>query len=368
MRIMYPANDPNSGTQQVLQAALATAGIVKGDPQVANQILSLANKADAHGVVDPSQIRQIFSDWCRKTIPVSVISGGTSAPSGVPAVPATGGTPATNGHALVPSKLSAPVPDLPSGPLLRASPGAPLLRADPSPGNTKDGPSERFKAGLLGAVYDSLNNAFGPQGAQFLSLQFPTRFLGKDDFTFDLDGKYSNFIKPVTVAEAEARLVDAMYDPSPIVGGPNGKTLSTVYSQAINNLVPRYEPEDRPAREQRERMRAWLLTEVGDQNPFYKLEVNTSTGGQVGGSGLSEAANKALLASNAVTMRKMTRMEFANQLTQGACSLPCESMATSRLTKLLLQTTSTLRQLGKWSARATSTRRFRPEIKMSLNL
>lgn len=191
----------------------------------------------------------------------------------------------------------------------------PILRAEPNPDAAA--PSTKYDAGLLGAVYTALSNAFGPQGSQFLSLQFPTRYLSKDEFAFDLNGVYSNFVKPVTVAEAEARLVDALYDPAPIVGGPNGKSLSTVYGQALNNLVPRYEPEDKPAREQRERMRAWLLTEIGDQNPFYKLEINTATGGQMRDPGMSEAANKALLASNAVKMRKMTRMEFANQLTQG---------------------------------------------------
>lgn len=198
-------------------------------------------------------------------------------------------------------------------------PRPPILRADPSPsagGNSSDTPSPKFNVGLLKSVYDALNNAFGPQGEQFLTLQFPTRYLSKDEYAFDLDGVYSNFVKPVTVAEAEARLVDAMYDPVPIVGGPNGKTLSQVYGQAINNLVPRYEAADRPAREQRERMRAWLLTGTDDQNPYYKLEVNTSTGGGADPS-MSEAANKALLASNTVKMRKMTRMEFANQLTQG---------------------------------------------------
>lgn len=195
----------------------------------------------------------------------------------------------------------------------------PILHTDSS--SSARPPSTPEDAGLLGAVYSALNNAFGPRGSQFLSLQFPTRYLSKEEFAFNLDGIYSNFVKPATVIEAEARLVDALYDPAPIVGGPNGKTLSAVYGQSLNNLVPRYEPEDKPAREQRERMRAWLLTEVGDQNPFYKLEVNTSTGGQVRESGMTEAANKALLASKSVKMRKMTRMEFANQLTQGRSAI-----------------------------------------------
>lgn len=239
------------------------------------------------------------------------------------------------------------------------APRAPVLRADPSPGNSAPGtPSSRFDAGLLGAVYNALNNAFGPQGSQFLSLQFPTRYLAKEEFQFDLNGVYSNFVKPVTVAEAEARLVDALYDPSPIVGGPNGKTLSIIYGQALNNLVPRYEPEDRPAREQRERMRAWLLTETGDQNPFYKLEVNTSTGGQVKDPNMSEAASKALLASNAVKMRKMTRMEFANQLTQGQLQTS-DYVRQTDLCHLhvfpFFQTTSMRRPLGRWKEKASST-------------
>lgn len=92
MRIMYPSNDPNEDTLKVLRAALVAIGMVKSDPDAADKILELGAKADPAGVVDPSQIRDIFSAWCRRTIPVTVISEDGS--------PTTGG----GSHGVQPSK------------------------------------------------------------------------------------------------------------------------------------------------------------------------------------------------------------------------------------------------------------------------
>lgn len=82
MRINYPANDPNDETQKQLQAALVTVGMVKSEPDTARQIREVALKADPNGVVDPSQIRELFSAWCRRVIPVAIISEGGDASGG----------------------------------------------------------------------------------------------------------------------------------------------------------------------------------------------------------------------------------------------------------------------------------------------
>ena len=169
---------------------------------------------------------------------------------------------------------------------------------------------------LLDILYHSLSKTISPTGSQILSLQFPTRYLAKDEFQFELSGVYSNFVKPVVVAEAEFRLTDALYDAAAIVSAPNGRSLSTVYNQVINNLIPKYAEADRKVREERERIRAWLLTEIGDQDPYFKFEYNTSGGGKGEDLGVLKALDQKLVREQDL-VRKMSRMEFASQLTQG---------------------------------------------------
>lgn len=55
------------------------------------------------------------------------------------------------------------------------------------------------------------------------------------------DGYFSRFNKPVTVNEADFALTDTLYEIAPIVGGPNGQTLSSSYSKALNSLIPTFE-------------------------------------------------------------------------------------------------------------------------------
>ncbi|KAF4341769.1 hypothetical protein FBEOM_4280 [Fusarium beomiforme] len=82
----------------------------------------------------------------------------------------------------------------------------------------------------------------------------------KDIFAYELDGSLSRFDKPVVVNEAEFTLTDALYPSSPIVGVPNGQTLSRNYSKALDSLIPTF--ESTAVRKQRERMRQWLLKET----------------------------------------------------------------------------------------------------------
>ena len=169
--------------------------------------------------------------------------------------------------------------------------------------------------GLLELIYESLTRTIGPTGAQILTLQSPTRYLAKDEFQFELKGIYSNFIKPVTVAEAEFRLTDALYDPAAIVSDPNGRNLSTVYNQILNNFVPKYTDADRKVRQERERIRSWLLTEVGDQDSYYKFDYGSTGGGKGDDKEILKSLDVSLVINHEFT-RKMSRMEFASQLTQ----------------------------------------------------
>lgn len=153
-------------------------------------------------------------------------------------------------------------------------------------------------------------------GPQILSLQFPTRYLAKEEFQFELNGIYSNFTKPTVVAEAEFRFTDALYDAAAIVSAPNGRSLSTVYNQMINNFVPKYSEADRKVRQERERIRSWLLTEVGSQDPYYKYDFNTAGGGKGDNEETLKKLDSSLTTKNSF-VRKMSRMEFASQLTQG---------------------------------------------------
>ncbi|KAI0061358.1 hypothetical protein BV25DRAFT_780912 [Artomyces pyxidatus] len=112
-------------------------------------------------------------------------------------------------------------------------------------------------------LYEKLDSIFGSTGNQYLALQLPTRYLDKSSFAYKTTGIYSNFTKPIVVNEAEFRLTDELFDVAKIVSGPNGKSLSLLYEQALNNLVPKYQ-EDK-LREQREHIRNWLLTKVDSE-------------------------------------------------------------------------------------------------------
>lgn len=190
----------------------------------------------------------------------------------------------------------------------------PEPRPDPKQGESKSVESP----GLLETLYKQLSQKIGPSGAQILTLQFPTRYLAKEEFQYELSGIYSNFVKPVVVSEAEFRLTDMLYDPAPIVSAPNGRSLSTVYHQVINNFVPKYDEADRKARQERERIRTWLLMDVNDS--YYKFDYNTSGGGLGENRKILDALNSQLPQENSM-VRKMSRMEFASQLTQGKFSM-----------------------------------------------
>jgi len=137
----------------------------------------------------------------------------------------------------------------------------------PSPDKAFDAPMPLLKE----ILWSKLSELFGPspKSSSFLSIQSPARYLDKNEFSYKMEGLYSNFVKPVVVNEAEFRLTDQLFAPSRVVGAPNGQSLSTNYEIILNNLIPRYVAADIDIRKAREKMRNWLLEETSSQNAFF---------------------------------------------------------------------------------------------------
>ena len=139
---------------------------------------------------------------------------------------------------------------------------------------TTPGPKDAFDAPmpkLKEVLWSKLNEIFGPSdhASSFLSVQSPARYLDKSEFSYKMEGVYSNFVKPVVVNEAEFRLTDQLFEPLRVVGAPNGQSLSLNYEMILNNLVTRYVDADIEIRRAREKMRNWLLEETSSQNAFF---------------------------------------------------------------------------------------------------
>jgi hypothetical protein len=219
-------------------------------------------------------------------------------------------------------------PSTENEPSTEAKPSAGIADRPARAANPDQTPGIAKTKSLLEILYEQLVKSIGPSGAQILTLQYPTRYLAKEEFQFEMTGIYSNFTKPTVVSEAEFRLTDQLYDAAAIVSAPNGKSLSTVYHQVLNNFVPIYTEADRRVRDERERIRSWLLTEVGDQDPYYKVDFNSSGGGQGDKPDMLKVFNSQL-AANVKLARKMTKMEFASQLAQGKGFLATRPMCDS---------------------------------------
>ncbi len=93
-------------------------------------------------------------------------------------------------------------------------------------------------ASIATMMYDKLSSVFGA-GSQLFSMEFPGRVLNHLDYAYPLEDHNSILRKPYTVAEKEFRLSDNMMDMSPIVQGPNGSYLSSIYNTALNNYTPK---------------------------------------------------------------------------------------------------------------------------------
>ncbi|THH31486.1 hypothetical protein EUX98_g2707 [Antrodiella citrinella] len=141
-------------------------------------------------------------------------------------------------------------------PVLQAGYG--LDDTDPA---TADG-RVRTEGEFLPVLIKSLQKFFKPGGNQIFTLQFPGRFLQISQYAWDTGsaGVYGQFIKPVVVNESEFRLTDQLYDLAEVVSGPNGVSMSQVYDQLINNLLPVFRSNG--LAQQQDQIRQWLLREV----------------------------------------------------------------------------------------------------------
>ena len=81
---------------------------------------------------------------------------------------------------------------------------------------------------------------------QTFVMVFPGRVLNQDAFAYDTDSIYSGAMKPQPVIEAEFHLSDGLLDVGDtsssegnIVGGGNGRNLSTSYRTILNSLAPK---------------------------------------------------------------------------------------------------------------------------------
>ncbi|MCJ1320923.1 hypothetical protein MMC15_006264 [Xylographa vitiligo] len=122
---------------------------------------------------------------------------------------------------------------------------------------------------------------------------------------------------PVVVNEAEFALSDALYPVVPIVGGPNGQTLSKNYSRALNSLIPTFENAD--VRKQPVKMRAWLMKETKFGNAAFTVDIGLSI------PGINSATTKQLSDSTGMTItpgpstgEPLTDQAAANDMAQQA--------------------------------------------------
>ncbi len=93
-------------------------------------------------------------------------------------------------------------------------------------------------AGIAEIMYENLKGVFGA-GSQLFTMEFPGRVLNRLDYAYPIEDYNSVLTKPYTVAEREFRLSDNMMDMNPIVQGPNGSYLSSIYNTTLNNYAPK---------------------------------------------------------------------------------------------------------------------------------
>jgi hypothetical protein len=121
----------------------------------------------------------------------------------------------------------------------------------------------RFVAERLASkFYDQINQTFG-QGEQVFVMEFPSRYLKKENYLYKTDSPYAVLKRPQIVLEEEFRLVDDLFDPYKVVGGPNGRKLSVTYELALNSFVPKF-PETSDFLKDQAKIRSWLKEKVTD--------------------------------------------------------------------------------------------------------
>ena len=91
---------------------------------------------------------------------------------------------------------------------------------------------------IMNLIYQKVNEMLGG-GSQLFCMQFPAQPLNYRQYEYDTSGSNSILTRPYSVAEAEFRLSDELFDVSPITQGANGEKLSVVYDTLLNNYLPK---------------------------------------------------------------------------------------------------------------------------------
>ncbi|KAF8597473.1 hypothetical protein BDV93DRAFT_596625 [Ceratobasidium sp. AG-I] len=156
----------------------------------------------------------------------------------------------------LPELIEAPTPEL--QPEVTEEDSAQLPTTPPSSAYTV--PESIDRQPFAEMLYDRLELVFKPAGSQYLSLQLPARDLEQQGLTRKSSGAYGGMQEPAALKEAHFRLADDLFDVAKFVSQPNGKSLSAVYEQILDNVAPKFEEDAERAK--REQMRQWLLTGV----------------------------------------------------------------------------------------------------------
>jgi len=118
---------------------------------------------------------------------------------------------------------------------------------------------------IITEIYDTLAGLFTVADDQKFLMEFPGRVLNEDTFAYNTDSVNSGILKPQPVMEAEFHLSNDLFNESSstgLVGGPNGKKLSSSYTAILNNLVPKLNMER--IIEDKNELRKWLTKVVTD--------------------------------------------------------------------------------------------------------
>jgi hypothetical protein len=98
------------------------------------------------------------------------------------------------------------------------------------------------KSNMMTLMYSKIVEAIGGlDDSKIFTMLMPGQGLNPKKYAYDVSKHTSVLTRPYTVAEAEFRLSDNLFNPAPITSSSNGTKLSTVYELLINNYAPNVE-------------------------------------------------------------------------------------------------------------------------------
>ncbi len=136
--------------------------------------------------------------------------------------------------------------------------------------------ANQIKQSVINQIYQQINNLVGG-GEQLFCMMFPGQPLNKHQYQYDTSQNTSILTRPWTVAEAEFRLSDNLFNLSPITQAPNGQKLSVVYETLINNYLPKL-TDLAPFFKDRAGLGGFLLEDSGEvdeknKKPLTRIEL-----------------------------------------------------------------------------------------------